>query len=319
MFDRQVGIDWIKHLDRVLRRACPRLVNLFADFPLHYYWSAEQTEWATDLVFRSRAALGGLYPRWIDFGMRTFGSRDVMRFLGRNFSRQPYINGHFKGEVVSDVAGRPEGVRIKHRVNRNAVKMYDKQGSVLRVETTINDARDLKTFRRKEGQRGGKKSWRPLRKGVADLARRAQLSQATNERYLEALAAAGAPTPLKNLAQKVCQPAVCLDRRVRALNPLSADDARWLAAVHRGEFTLKGFRNRDLRRQIFGADPEDAAVCRKRSAQVSRRLRLLKAHRLIRKIPGTHRYRVTRFGAQAIAAFLAANNASIEKLTQAAA
>ena len=80
--------------------------------------------------------------------------------------------------MVSDVKQRPEGLRIKHRVNGNSVKMYDKQGSVLRVETTINDARDLKCYRAAEGNPNGPRTYRKLRKGVADMTRRAELCDA---------------------------------------------------------------------------------------------------------------------------------------------
>jgi hypothetical protein len=106
--------------------------------------------------------------------------RGTLRFLGRKVPQHGGVNGHFLGEVVTDVKERPEGMRIKHRLNRNSIKMYDKQSSVLRVETTINDARDMKVFRSKEGSAQGPKSWRRLRKGIADLHRRAQVSQAAN-------------------------------------------------------------------------------------------------------------------------------------------
>src|SRR5580658_1132006 len=45
---------------------------------------------------------------------------------------------------------RPEGVRIKHRLKQNSIKMYDKQGSILRIETTINDPADFKQYRTPE-------------------------------------------------------------------------------------------------------------------------------------------------------------------------
>ena len=319
MLQQQVRIDWVKHLDRLLQRANPALTKLFPNFPLQPYWTAEQTEWATDVVFRQASDLGALYPQLIDHGIRQFGSQDVMRFLGRKVPATSGCYGHFAGEVVSDLCRRPEGLRIKHRVNRNAVKMYDKQGSVLRVETTINDARDLKSYRAKEGDPKGPKSWQRLRKGVSDLSRRTQLSQATNSRYLQALATVEAATPLKALADKVCQPAIYRQRRVRALNPLSADDARLLQAVQHGEFLIKGFRNRDLRPLLFDSPTVDVAQRRKQSARISRKLVLLQAHGLIRKIPKTHRYLPTKLGTQVIAAFLAASNASVEKLTASAA
>src|SRR2546422_496040 len=85
---------------------------------------------------------------------------------------------HRRAEVTSDVKRRPEGVRIKHRVNSNSVKAYDKaytvDRAVLRGETTLNDVPDLKVYRPKEGGPEAEKEWRAMRKGVADLQRRAQ-------------------------------------------------------------------------------------------------------------------------------------------------
>lgn len=318
LMDQQLRVDWVQHLTRLLDQANPAWRGLLAPWELQPYWSAEQSEWATDIAFRSGNELRQLYPRLLHHAMRTFDSREVMRFLGRNFSRQPYINGHFKGEVVSDVATRPEGMRVKHRLKANAIKMYDKQGSVLRVETTINDARDLKSYRPAEGKPQGPRTFRPLRKGVADLARRAKLCDASNQRYLGALAATETASPLKCLAAKLCCPAQRGGRRYRALNPLHEDDACLLAAVVRGEFLIKGFRNADIRAVLLGADPPDATERRRRASRVSRLLGLLRAHRLIRKIPHTHRYLLTAMARRTIPAILAAREASVEKLVDAA-
>jgi hypothetical protein len=54
-------------------------------------------------------------------------------------------------------------------LGQNTLKIYDKQGSVLRVETTINNAKGLKVYRPAEGGREEHLAWRPLRKGIADL------------------------------------------------------------------------------------------------------------------------------------------------------
>jgi hypothetical protein len=163
LLDRQVASEWPKLLDRLLQRACPALSALWPDFPLERYWSAEQTEWATDVCFRTGRDLTDLYPSLIDRALTEFDSRDVMRFLGKLAANEKHSFERFPGEVVTDLVRRPEGVRIKHRVNGNSVKMYDKQGSVLRVETTINDPRDMKVFRRPEGQPEVKPRWLRLR------------------------------------------------------------------------------------------------------------------------------------------------------------
>src|SRR5262249_20714544 len=144
-----------------------------------YYWSADESEWASDVMFRSRSDLQHLYPQWIADGVRSLGSREVLRFLGRPVPSSG-VRGNFGGEVSSDLRERPEGMRIKHRLNANAIKMYDKQGSVLRVETTINNTSDFRVYRRKEGDTRGPHKWHNLRKGVADMHRRAAVSQAAN-------------------------------------------------------------------------------------------------------------------------------------------
>src|SRR5258708_31156233 len=115
--------------------------------------------------------------------MESFGSKDVMRFLGRSVSAG--ITPRFAGEGVSDVREKPEkyeGMRIKHRVNRNSVKMYNKAGSVLRVATTLDDMHDLPAPRAVDG----KKVYKRMRKGVADMPRRAEGSRGGNGRYLGA-------------------------------------------------------------------------------------------------------------------------------------
>ena len=187
---------------------------------------------------------------------------------------------------------RPEGVRVKHAIDRNSIKIYDKQTSVLRIETTINNTRQMKVYRTCETNPDGPKSYQRLRKGVADLNRRADISQKCNERYLEGLAAVDAPQTLAEAAQHVCQRTVWHNRSARALNPLASDDARLLEAVSRGEFNVLGFRNRDLCALLF-AD-EASLTDRQKMAKVTRLIRLLRAHGLVQKVPRTHRYTLTK-------------------------
>jgi len=315
----QLQVNWPLTLDGLVRRFHPVHAEWMpASFPVGYYWSVEQSEWATDVVFGSPTDLAALYPRLVHHGITTFSSRDVLRFLQQKVPAQGGVHGRFAGEVVSDLKVRPEGVRIKHSYGLNSVKMYDKQGQVLRVETTIHDAKGLKVYRPTGDDPEGELEWRELRKGVADLHRRCELSQAANERYLEALAAVESSVSLKELSGPLCQRLVKEGRRYRALNPLGDDDARLLEFVGRGEHVITGFRNRDVRRCLYGERSKDAAVHRKQSGRVSRLLGLLRAHGLIQKVPKTHRYQVTARGREQIAAILAARAAGVEKLIEAA-
>jgi hypothetical protein len=220
--------------------------------------------------------------------------------------------------VVSDLKTRPEGVRIKHRLNTNSLKMYDKQGSVLRVETTINDPHDMKVFRASEDDPTGDKSWRVLRKGVVDMSRRAEVSQAANTRYLTALGALDDQTPLGKMADLVSQAVLNDGRRARGLNPLTGEDARIAEVLLRGEFSINGFRNRDVRQLLFPGEHARRDQ-RRLSGKVTRLLRLFRAHELIRKVKGTHRYQLTSKARKTLPAFLAARHATVEKLNTTAA
>jgi hypothetical protein len=210
-------------------------------------------------------------------------------------------------------------VRIKHRLGENSIKLYNKQGSGLRVETTINDAAGFKSFRTPEGKPDAKKAWHRMRKGIADPRRRAETSQAANNRYLKALASVEDSTSLGELTARPCQPVRRDGRRARPLNPHAPDDAKPLDAISRGEFTINGFRNRDPRELLFDdadASPEDI---RRHAAAVSRKLAVLRMHRLIRKVTSTHRYHLTVHGRIVVTALMTAKNASPEALTKLAA
>lgn len=318
LLEQQLQMNWPQRLSALAAQINPVYRQLYPSTALEYYWSADETEWATDVLFRRREDVQALYPALVHHGLTAVSSADVMRFLGKRVPAHGGVEGHFEGEVVTDLKQRPEGIRIKHRVNSNSLKLYDKQGTVLRVETTINDARDMKSYRPPEGDPQGKKQWRRLRKGVADLQRRCEVSQAANERYLESLATVEATTPVGELLQPLCQPVRWHGKRVRALNPLNEEDASWLAAVNRGEFLIKGFRNKDLRAQLF-QQPASEALRRRQAAKVTRILRLLRAHRLIRKVSRSHSYQVTDQGRLRINALLAVRGADAKKLTQLAA
>lgn len=317
LLDDQSRTDWLMQLDEFATLAHPLRTKIFQAWPVDYYWSLDESEWASDVMFRSPHHLAELYPQLVRHAMSCFGSRDVMRFLGRKVPTTG-VNSRFQGEVVSDLKERPEGMRVKHRVQSNSIKMYDKQGSVLRVETTINDPHDFQVFRSKEGDPEEAKSWLRLRKGVADVSRRAEVSQAANERYLEGLAAVEQTTSLAELTAPLCKPTRYRGRSVRALNPLAETDAQLLETINRGEFAINGFRNRDLQAWLYPSQAQTLAERRRRSARTSRQLRMLRAHHLIQKVSKTHRYQLTKFGRSAITALLTARQADTAKLAAAA-
>ena len=313
LMDRLLRVNWPRFLDRIARRLNPAAASMFQDFPVSYYWSARQSEWATDVAFREARDLAAIYPQLAWGAMTAFSSPDVMRFLGRSW------NSRFSGEITSRFKDRPEGMRVKHAANGNSVKMYDKGPNLLRIETTINNPRDLKVYRTSERDPGGDRKWLPMRKGVADLHRRAQLSHKTNERYLDALAQLDATTRIEDILASVSRPRTRRGRTVRALRPWTAEDQALLEAIQRPEFLLSGFRNRDLARLLYPHEVDSSAAKRRAAAKVSYRLGILRGHGLIAKLPNTRRYRITTKGRQVATAAIVSQKVTIGQLTQAAA
>lgn len=350
--DAQHQTDWMKLLGGLLAPAHPLQQDILKPFPqLHYYWTATQSEYATDLLFHQESDLARVYRAFVIHGLCTFQSPDIMRFLGH---RVPVTTGRvdarFQGDVRTDLVHRHEGVCLKHRAGFNAQKAYDKFWTLMRVENVINRPEVFTVYRaepapapptprppsprarthsppqslppspraRVSGRVPDQKpqrAWQPLRRSVRDLPRRAQVSRAANHRYLDALASTQVGTPLGQAAAPCCQPVKVQNRRYRALNPLNPADARLLRAVSRGEWTVAGLRNRDLQRLLYTGEPRDKKAARRRSAAVGRKLRLLRAHGLIRKVPHTHRYLVTESGRALLTGLVALQDASTEKLT----
>jgi hypothetical protein len=313
LFAAQLQTNWPQMLDGLLRHSCPNIDHILPISP-HYYWSADATEWATDILFKSTHDLDQLFPAIVLHGMLTAQSPVVTRFLGRKDGR-----GRMPAEVASDCRQRYEGVRLKHCVNRNSIKIYNKAGSVLRVETTINSTRDFKVYRRPNDDESRPASYQKMRKGVSDLHRRAQVSQAANARYLDHLAAANIDQTLRQTVGDICSHAIRKRRRYRGLNPLEDEDFKMLQFLARGENTINGFRNRNLRDFLYGQFDNDAKQRRRASARTTRRLALLRAHRLINKVAKTNRYVLSAKGQKLANAVVAASNVDTKQLMELAA
>jgi DNA-binding PadR family transcriptional regulator len=293
ILERLTTRKWGRFLNALARRVNPLAAEPTYGFDVHgYYWTLRQSEYATDVMFKDAAALKAIYPKLVAHAITQLTCEDVLRFLGRRTDRR------FVGEVTSDVVKRIEGVRVKHRVEENSLKMYDKQGNVLRIETTINDPRRFKV--RRVVTRKGQTGWHSvaMRKGLADIERRVDVCRAANERYLEALAVVGEAQPVATLLDPVSRRVQHDGRPYRALRPLTREETDLFRELLRGEFLLQGFRNPDLRRALLPEVERDPDRRRQASGRVTRLLRLLRAHGLIRKVPSTRYYRVTVKGQQ---------------------
>ena len=315
--DKQLKTNWPRVLDRWVRES-HRLAEGFLPCPVPYYWSLETGEYATDFAFCSEEELQRIYPLLVEHARTILKSPELLRFMGYQVRKDGKPREDLAGEVTTWIKELVEGTCVRHQILNNLLKMYDKFGIVLRLESLLRDLRHFKIYRTKEGDPDGPVEYLRMRQGVADVAGRAEASRQINERYADSLATVEEKTSLAELTKDLGKPAAWKGRSVRALNPLADEDVRLLEAVSRGNFLISGFRNRDLRAILFTDTPETPEAAKAQSAKVTRLIRLLRAHGLIDKIEKSHRYLVTEKGAAKLTALLAARHANTKKLLLAA-
>jgi len=292
--DRFVKLPWVKRLTAWARLINPLLTRGGWLAGMNYYWVTEQAEYSTDVLFASRAKLAELYPRLLDHAAVNFSARDILTFLGRK------LHGNFQGEVLTDLKKkRCPGARVKHRMKDNWLKMYDKFGQILRVETVINNPREFKVRRRRVRNDREQMVWCPMNKGVANLPSYQRAARAANERYLDALSVVTDPTAAYHEVSALAESKQSAGRRYAGFNPARRDDIRLFQAVLSGEHLLRGFRNRDVRVALWG-DSRDITERHRQSHRVTRLLARLHVRGLLARIPHTRRWRVSALGQQVL-------------------
>ncbi len=275
---------------------------------LSCYWTIWQSEWASDLIFNSPEDLSSIMDSLIRHAHMTGTSERVLRYLDRPIKKDGSFDPRSKDEVVTRSNRFNDGVRIRHWVDDNSVKTYNKK-NVLRVETTINKPDKFRVHRHKQGQLPDeKKSRLSLRKGVADVALRARVSKD--------LATLGDHTPVHEMIDEITRARTQNGRRVRGLDP-TGKDRDLLQMIADPKFRISGLTNKTLREGLQKTKWASCRTDKQLSARASRCLRLLRDHGLIKKLPGQNKYQMTTRGiktANILNAFLAASTQELMKM-----
>jgi hypothetical protein len=288
--DRFAQLNWPKQLSKWARKVNPLLSQVDWLRHVNYYWVTDQAEYASDILFASRNQLSELYPRLLDHAVVSFSAKDILTFLGRK------LNGNFQGEVLTSCQKkRQPGARIKHRMKDNWLKMYDKFGQILRVETVINQPREFRVRRMATRKGTPQMAWCPMNKGVANLPDYQRHAKAANERYLNALSVVDDPGPAYQQVSDLTESKVHNGRSYRGFNPASRTDIRLFKAVLSGDHLLQGFKNADIRDALWGRS-SDRPRQRRQANAVTRLLKRLHVRGLIAKIPRSRRWRTTTRG-----------------------
>ncbi len=275
--------DLHRILDRYAEQCCP-VLDVFGQ---SYHWSVMQVEYATDLVFRSQATLRPLYEQLSRQSVLSVKAEQVATFLGHKITPQ------LAQEIGSRFATRIEGTCIKHRFGKSSVKMYDKFGIVLRLETTSNDVSSFKHHRKVEHRQGpATRALAPVKKTIYSLKDLRHILLGCNRRYLAYLSALDDVSAGVRALDRLTRPRPVKGKTIKGVNFFSPGEQALLRALQRPAFNIAGIRRADLIPVLTNVS----------AAGVSRQLQRLRHLGLIKRVAGTYRYYPTRIGRAAIAA-----------------
>ena len=234
-----------------------------------------QVEYATDIVFKRQAYLGPVYEELVRTATHAVKADNIATFLGRK------LNANCQDEMGNDFHTRIQGTRIRHHMGKAAIKMYDKHGIMLRIETTANDVSFFKHYREVVHRDGASTlKFAPMKKTIYSLKDLATLLRGANRRYIEFLAAIDNPANGIKRLDKVSKPVRAGNRTYRGFNLFDPGDLKLFTVILRGEFMISGFKNADLRRHIPG----------KNTGQISAILRRLRKHGIVKKARHCYKY-----------------------------
>lgn len=274
-----------RKMDGFVQKYCP----VIKGFQLNYHWSIMQIEYATDIVFKRQRYLQTIYDTLTRTAIHTVKPRNIATFLGKKF------HGNYQDEMGNDFSTRIQGTRIKHGMGPASIKMYDKFGMILRIETTANNISFFQHYRKVEHRDGtSEMKVARMKKGIYSLGPLQKILFLANHRYMEFISAIDDKRAgIQNL-NKISKEVVENNRSYKGFNCFSKDDQELFLAIVSGEFNIRGFQNKNLR----------AMLVKKSTGQVCRILKRLRVHGLIKKITHSYKYHLTRLGRKVIATAL---------------
>jgi len=264
-------------LDRLARRFCPA-VDIFS---VSYHWSIMQAEYSTDILFRRQGDLQSFYPFLLETIIHSVKPENIATFLGQK------LHPRYLGEMGNSFQVRMEGSRVKHTMGPVSVKVYDKRGCILRIETTVNDVSFFKAFRAVQHRDGiGEVKWTKMKKNIYSLTPLRDVLSSSNQRYLEFLSQIDTPEAGAKSLEKITESRMDHDHSYKGFNPFRSDDAALFRLLLRGEWSIYGVTSYALRKLFPDKSP----------GYITRMMKRFRVHGFLRKVPHCYRYYLTDFG-----------------------
>lgn len=277
--------DIHKALDAFAKRYCP----VAHELGLTYSWTVMQIECSTDIIFKSPEYLQPVYDEIIKTAIFTVKPDNIATFLGKK------ITYNCKKEVGTNYNQRFLGTRIKHHMGDVSIKMYDKHGIVLRIESTCNNIGEFRVNRKvlhRDGSSSEQKA--SMKKSIYSLYQLFTIMKSANYRYLEFISSFDDHQDGDKHLKEVTQPVIENDRSYRGINFFNEIDLKVLETIGRGEFMTFGMQNKDIRKYVKGI----------KTSAMSRIFKRLRLHGLIERKGSSYKYFVTAFGKEVISAGL---------------
>jgi hypothetical protein len=315
--DAQIKTDFGEVLNSFLPSVFPTMPAVIGP-GLSYYWTFWQSEVAKDYIFNDDGALSALMDDLQLHALITGKGGRILKYFGSpvRANGQPYQNTN--PEIKSRSSVWYDGLRVRHWLDKNSVKFYNEH-NVLRFEMTMNDPTRFRIHRHAENQcKSEQKKLLPMRKGIADTATRAGVSRNVVDRFTEHMAAVEEKTRLRDLLNSVASPLFNQGKRFRALD-VFGKDKELLCAVSDPAFDVHAITNKGLQQMLKGTPWDKKMSDKHLSGRISRHLRLLREHGLIKKLPNQRKYTLTDKGRKLTAAIEAALSSSVNDLLKLAA
>lgn len=278
-----------KALDAFAQRYCP----VAGEMGLSYAWTIQQIECATDICFKKSEDLQLIYDEIIRTAIHTVKPDNIATFLGQR------ITYNCKKEVGTNFNQRILGTRIKHHMGSVSIKMYDKFGLILRIESTCNNVNEFRVHREVEHRDGTTTIEKaPMKKTIYSLYQLFTIMKAANYRYLEFISGFDDHSDGQKKLSETTKPVRVNERSYRGLNFFDEKDLKVLEVISRGEFVTYGMQNKEIRMHMEGIS----------SAAMSRIFKRLSLHGLIKRAKDSYKYFLTTLGKSVIAAGLTIKN-----------
>ena len=314
LLNSQLDTRWIEMLSGFLPDIFPSMKSLLGN-EMSYTWTLWQSEWAKDYIFHDPKVLNSQMEKLLRHAFITGTSDRVLRYMGKpvNADGQPHWASN--PELLTRTSLWYGGGRIRHYVDKNSLKIYNEQ-NVLRFEFTMNDPTRFRIYRITQGSESGEKKLLPMRKGIADINVRTQVCSDRIRNLTEQVATLDEEATVGELIAKVTEPVKSKGKKYRALD-VTGKDLALLKAIADPKFNVDAITNKHLQHMLGGTSWANGLQDKGLSARISRHLRLLREHGLIKKQPKQHRYLLTAKGralSTALNQFLGANVAELSQL-----